>query len=52
MLSLRFPGNDLKLGGRPDLLRLAGMTNIAAAYRRYAAQPALALAVAGLTWQR
>lgn len=31
------------------LLRLAGETNIAAACRRYAAQPALALAAVGLT---
>jgi predicted transposase YbfD/YdcC len=31
------------------LLRLAGATNIAAACRRYAAQPALALSVVGLT---
>ncbi len=33
------------------LMRLAGATNIAAACRRYAAQPALALKAVGLVWE-
>jgi len=32
-------------------MRLAGATNIAAACRRYAAQPALALKAVGLVWE-
>lgn len=55
-------GSTVRVGVGPQVLaalrnlaiglpQLAGATNIAAACRRYAAQPALALTALGLCWQ-